>query len=524
MTPENAEGMVKALPTRGARKRRGEAPLGPHLLMAAASGLLGCLSFPRLSWHVFIWFAFVPLLLAVKARGPRTRFVLGLTTGSVGFFGAFYWVGGSAARFLNVSFFAAALLFVLFVLWYAIQFGLFAVLLRTRPGTLSAILLPACLWVPLESGFPAVFPWRLGNVLQPHGPFIQLAAVTGVAGLSFAVMLVNSLLAAAWECRQQRTARLALIAAAALVIAALEVHGRYAVAQVEAAERGVQRLRVALIQGNVSPVWEADAEFVQKSLRVYADLSSAAAEGRPDLIIWPEAALRTDLTRDSAVLDGLFAVAEKAHTNFLVGARNRSEAGDALTSAFLVSPYGNVFGVYDKTRLVPFAEYLPWGFRFLKRWWPGETLGRGTDPGPLLLPGTRTAPSICYEATFPGFFRPAIERGAEFLVNITNDAWFGDSSGPYHHLQAAVMRAVESRRWLLRAANSGVSAFIAPTGRIVSRTELFTQTTLQGEVLLVREQSVYVTYGDWFVYVCLGGAVLLLVASTLGTGTNLTIM
>ena len=124
---------------------------------------------------------------------------------------------------------------------------------------------------------------------------------------------------------------------------------------------------------------------------------------------------------------------------------------------------------------------------------------------PLLLPNARFAVAICYEALFPGFFRQPLNEGAEFLVHLTNDVWLGNTNGPWQHLQAAVLRAVESRRWLVRAANSGVSAVIAPSGRIVARTELFTAATLHERVTLRQDATFYTRWGDWFVFVCLAG-------------------
>ena len=131
----------------------------------------------------------------------------------------------------------------------------------------------------------------------------------------------------------------------------------------------------------------------------------------------------------------------------------------------------------------------------------------------LLLPGARFAVSICYESLWPGFFRPALFDGAEFLVNLTNDIWLGHTSGPWSHLQAAVIRAVESRRWLVRAANSGVSAVIAPTGELVAHSELSTMTTIYERIGLRQEQTFYSRWGDWFVLICLGGVGLKTIAS-----------
>lgn len=473
--------------------------------LATATGFLGGLSFSHPSWHFLIWITFVPLLLSLRGKGLGAGFFLGLMSGTIGFLGACYWIWGSTVRFLVLSPAAAILLFLLFLGWHGLQLALFTVLLQCLPSRLSRVLSPPLLWVVLERFYPTLFPWQLGNALQPHLPFIQLAEVTGGAGLSFAVMLVNSLLARAYEQRQQRRTWLLLLLAPLTIVISLDAYGRWRIGQVERREKGDRALTVALVQGNLPAVREADAAFIQQSLRIYSQLSLSVARMNPDLILWPEAAVRTYLPADHAVGEALFALAEQARTILLVGTIGRTEHGEEFNSAFLISPYGDFLGSYHKTRLLPFVEYLPRPFRVLQGWWSAARLVPGREAGPLLLPGTRMAPSICYEVTVPGFFREAISQGAEFLVSLTNDAWLGNTSGPLQHLQAAVMRAVESRRWLVRAANSGVSAIIAPSGRIVARTELFAQATLQGEIILRRGETLYIRWGDWFGYICLGG-------------------
>jgi apolipoprotein N-acyltransferase len=223
-----------------------------------------------------------------------------------------------------------------------------------------------------------------------------------------------------------------------------------------------------------------------------------------DLIIWPEATVRSSLLTDAAARESVLAVAERSGTPLLFGAMAETEDREQSNSAWLISPHGDLLGSYTKARPLPFAEYRPEPLSFLRRWWPSPQPAAGVEGSMFLLPEVRLAPSICYEATFPGFFRPAVRRGADLLLNLTNDVWFGDSSAPYQHLQAAAMRAVESRRWLVRAANSGVSAIIDPSGRIVSQVPLQTQGALRGTVVLLRSDTLYTRGGNWFVHLCLG--------------------
>jgi apolipoprotein N-acyltransferase len=324
------------------------------------------------------------------------------------------------------------------------------------------------------------------------------------------LVFVNNLLFRAYAGWQGGTACLAPFAAAIGVVLALEAYGQWRLAQVEA-EAPARTITVAVIQGNLPATRALNDEALQQSLRAYAQLSLLAATPTPTLIVWPEVAVRALLRKNDTARDALFALAERVQTPLLVGALDHLPGKALLNSAFLVSPAGELFGVYHKTRVLPFAESAPWPLQGVARWWPSAGFSAGPSPTPLLLPGMRFTASICYESLFPGFFRQAITDGAEFLVNLTNDVWLGGTSGPWSHLQAAVMRAVESRRWFVRAANSGVSAVIAPSGRIVARTAIFTSATLHERLALRDDSTLYIRWGEWFVRVCLSGVCLTVV-------------
>jgi apolipoprotein N-acyltransferase len=481
----------------------------PHpLILAVASGALSALSivFPVLFF--FIWAAFTPLFVSLKAQPAGKRLLLGFTTGLTYFGGAYHWVWWSSIQFFAFPPLVGFALFLCFLVWNGFIFALFAVAFRPQSSTAAHLFFTAMLWVVLERYFPALVPWQFGAILQPHLAAIQLAEVTGGAGLSFFILFVNGLLLHAYEQRRRRTAWGLPMAAAIGVVLTLDVYGRWRLSQLET-ESPVHTLSIAIVQGNAPPMRETTEEAFWRSLQTYSHLSLTAATQKPALIVWPELAVRTTLRMDNTVLDALFTLAEQGGTPLLVGALDHTQRGEALNSAFLVSPAGEFFGVYHKTRLFPFAEFLPWPFHLFARWWPAPSFVAGDDTHALLLPDARFAASICYEAMFPGFFRQALNNGAEFLVHLTNDVWLGNTNGPWQHLQAAVIRAVESRRWLVRAANSGVSAVIAPSGRIVVRTELFTTTTLQGRIALRQDDTLYTRWGDWFVFVCLGSVCLL---------------
>lgn len=514
-------------------------------LLAIASGVLAALSITLPALHWVIWFALVPLFLALPGRTWRVRLLLGWLMGGVYFALGCSWLWGSLLRFFAFSPLLASLVFAGFVLWHGLALAIFTAALRSGGSSTRQLLLPSLLWVVIEQLYPTLFPWPLGNALQPHLPFVQLAEVCGPAGLGFLIVLVNSLLArasgrgAAISSSQEippRYARPPLpkgakfippfekggtggifwfhpFLASLLILLALDGYGRWRIHALETVPTSADTLTIAIIQGNTPAVREVSEEAFQQSWRTYERLTLTAAEAKPDLIIWPEVTLRTFLHEDAGARAALFALVEHAGTLLLTGTLGHTPDRRQGNLALLISPAGEVFGGYQKQRLLPFAESLPWPLSSWSRlddWWPGADFAPGDEAPPLLLPGARFAMAICYEAMIPGFFRRTVLDGAEFLITITNDAWLGDTSAPWQHLRAATLRAVESRRWLVRAANSGVSAIISPSGRVRQRTEVFSEATLQHALTLRTDLTFYTRWGEWFLLVSLAGLVLLL--------------
>ncbi|MBU0575787.1 MAG: apolipoprotein N-acyltransferase, partial [Proteobacteria bacterium] len=188
-----------------------------------------------------------------------------------------------------------------------------------------------------------------------------------------------------------------------------------------------------------------------------------------------------------------------------------------MNSAFLLRPDGTLSGRYDKVHLVPYGEYVP-----LRRFFPfiGKLVAgvgdfkAGKGFYPLTINIHRLGVLICYEAIFPEGAREYKQKGAQILVNITNDAWFGRTSAPYQHLSMTVFRAIETRLYLVRAANTGISSIIDPTGEILSRTGIFERTFLKGEVKIIDERTFYAAYGDLFVYLCGISLLIIFIIST----------
>ena len=274
------------------------------------------------------------------------------------------------------------------------------------------------------------------------------------------------------------------------------------------AAKGAETVNVAVVQGNIDQHMKWDRTFQQATVRKYLALSRQAAEDA-DLIVWPETAAPFYLFHQRQLTASIQAVVDRTGVTHLIGSPAFGLTENGVTyhnSAYLLEPGGGREQRYDKAHLVPFGEYVPF-----KRWLPflGKMAAAAGDftPGPagktLDWRGTPIGVQICYEIIFPQLSRTVVRRHAALLVNLTNDAWYGRSGAPYQHFAMTVLRAVENRRTLVRAANTGISGFVDPAGRILAQTPLFEAGFLKHEVPLLRGQTLYVRWGDWLPKCCI---------------------
>ena len=513
-------------------------PYGRALLMPLVSGVLLFLSFPKFGLGIFAWAALVPLLLALKNCRPGAAMRRGFITGLVFNIGLLYWISyvvvhyGYMPLYMGIG---ATLLLACYLAFYFAAFASGVAWFEQRgiPQILSAPLLFTCLEY-VKSQLLTGFPWEnLAYSQYLSIRLIQIADVTGIYGLTFLIVLVNVVMADLigrfkTGCRGEPAFRRIAVAAAlsAALVIGVTVYGSLRLAQIDKALEGAKEMTLALIQGNIEQDIKWNPLYQQGTLAVYRSLSLGAAAAKPELIIWPETATPfyfqdiDDLHRE--VLD----ITKKSGTSLLFGSPSYQTKGGVTTfynSAFLLSPSGVLSDRYDKVHLVPFGEYVPLRrlFPFMSKIVVGiGDFGSGKGYEPLSFPGFRPGILICYEAIFPAAARTYKRRGADLLVNITNDAWFGRTSAPYQHLSMTAFRAVENRLFAARAANTGISAIIDPAGRIVSQTGLFQRTALTGKVKFIDIKTCYTTYGDVFVYLCSGVLVCLLIISLMKRRTN----
>jgi apolipoprotein N-acyltransferase len=454
------------------------------------------------------------LALAVTAGTPRRAFLEGWIAGLAFFVPLLRWLTHTMTTFSTLTLPLAVLVVLLMAAYLALFWGGVAwalAWLRARLGARTLWLAPA-LWVAAELARTYLlggFPWGLvGYVPSRRLLVIQIAAWGGVYAVSALLLLVNTALAwALVERRWRATAAAGLVAVAAL-------GGALGVGRARLTADDAPTLPVALVQGNIEQAVKWDAAFRAETLRIYGELTRAAAPGSR-LVVWPEAAVPAYLRFEPGAMRWLVELAAAVQVPLLVGAPDAESEGrrvSYLNSAFLVESAG-IRSRYDKIHLVPFGEYVPLKrLLFFVEAIAAEigdfTPGRHATVFPL--EGAPFGTVICYEVIFPDLFRQFVAGGATFMANITNDAWFGDSGGPLQHLAMVPLRAVENGVAVVRAANTGVSALVLPSGEIRATLPLGARGALRADVPLRRGGTFYTRFGDLFAYACaaLSGAAL----------------
>jgi apolipoprotein N-acyltransferase len=484
------------------------------LAMALLSGLLLFLSFPKFGSGILAWVALVPLFHALRDAKPWEGFKTGFLTGLIAHAGILYWISYVVVQYGYLPAYAgiaAVFLLAAYLSLYTACFAMGVVFLRARG---NAVYLSApLLWTVLEfarSHLLTGFPWEnLAYSQYLFGNIIQIADITGTYGITFVIVLINAVLYNVLTAQFRRGRYPAAeIATACAILVVIYGYGYFRTAEIHESLKKAATVEVALVQGNIDQNIKWDARYQSETLDIYRTLSLRAIPAQGGLIVWPETAAPFYFEHPGPLREAVLDVARISGRPLLFGSPCYEEGKGKVSfmnSAYLLRSDGVVTGRYDKVHLVPYGEYVPLRklFPFIGKLVAGVgdfRPGKGFDP--LVSDGRRLGVLICYEAIFPEATRAYKHKGADLLVNITNDAWFGRTSAPYQHLSMTVLRAVETRLYLVRAANTGISAVIDPTGKILSRTNIFERTVLKGGIKFIDEKTFYAAYGDWFVYLC----------------------
>jgi apolipoprotein N-acyltransferase len=491
-------------------------------MAAIFSGLLLTASFPRLAWYPLAWIAWVPLLMAIRGSGWWESFRLGFSAGLAHYLTLLYWVVHTMHHYGHLPLWQCVPILGLMAAYLAAYTGLLTAWMSTRPANLATLILFPVVGVALEyvrAHFLTGFPWELLGYSQFRFlTMIQLADILGVYGVSALVFLVNAgiaflllvLLKLTW--REQPVSIVLVrwgLPLMALVLTATWGYGHQRLNTIAKIALDSPQAEIAVIQGNIDQAQKWNPAYQQATIAKYTRLSRRAVADGAALIIWPETATPFYLFRNQALSNQVLAGIKAAGTDFLVGSPAYSHMEGVLqlrNSAYLIDKDAQLQGSYEKVHLVPFGEYVP-----LKRWMPflGKLVAEVGDFKPGLKgrtldwDGVKLGPLICYEIIFPRLARAMSVEGAHLLVSQTNDAWFGRTSAAYQHFSMGVFRAVENRRGLVRAANTGISGYIDPTGQILQQTDLFEDRSLTRSVALLDTPSIYTRIGDLFAQICL---------------------
>ena len=485
-----------------------------EFLLILISAILLVLPFHFGELWILSFFAFVPYFCALENKSAIDAAVLSFIFGFVFYVCLGYWL-----TLVNV------IAFLVMAAYLSLYFAAFGMAAASFQKSARSILFIPAFWVVMEylrGWILSGIPWALlAHSQWKNIPFIQIADVTGVWGVSFFVMMVNFILfrlLSAVRSREKGSIAFLLGVLGAVLILVM-VYGTITLRSRDAFYKSPKekaRLRVSVIQGNIPQDQKWNAKIKGIIFEKYKRLTLMAAVEKSDLIVWPETSFPGYIEDEPILASQLRSLVRQSRTDVLVGAPTLGDIEKGLrfyNSAILYGPDGEEKKRYHKVHLVPFGEFVPFQplFGFIRNFFPIGHFSAGSEKTLFILESryqkipikARFSTLICYEDIFPGLVRDFCKGGADFLINMTNDAWFGKTTAPYQHAQASVFRAVENRVNVVRATNTGYSCFISPEGRILARVEddgreIFVTGHKGHDLILRRTPSFYTRFGDVF--------------------------
>ena len=461
-----------------------------YFALALLSGALLILVFPKYDLRFLAPFALAPLLfVSAQTEGPLTRFGFGWAAGIFYWFGVCTWIQFVLEVHGGMEKWAAWGAFLLFCVLKALHLALFSTLAGPLLYRWYALPSIAALWVGLERTHGTFgFAWlALGNAGVDMSIPLRLAPFVGVYGVSFVLMMLSVALAAV-ALRQPRRYLLPLLSLPLLLLLPAVPLG------IPAQERAL------VVQPNVDP--ETEWTFASR-LELEKRLLALSTSLPANLVVWPELPAPLYYYEDQDFHDAAGQLARRQHF-FLFGTVAYTDRREPLNSAVLLGPDGNPAGRYDKIFLVPFGEFIPPAFSWVSR--ITHEIGDfvpGHDSNVLVAGPNQLGVFICYESAFPHLVRQLPLHGADVLLNLSNDGYFGHSAAREQHLSLVRMRAVENRRFIVRSTNDGITAAIDPAGRVLKKLPAYTQVAALMPYAGVADTTFYTRHGDWFAWSCL---------------------
>jgi len=470
------------------------------------------LALPGLHWWPLALLTPGLLLAAVEGAGVRRALVVGWFGGSVHWSLTVGWVTAVLRVYGGMSWAASAGSVLLMAVILGAGWAVVAAVTAAVPDAWRPWMLPVA-WVAMEVGWryqPWRFPWNpVAATMTAWPPLLGSLPVWGAAGLGWAVLAVGAGLATAVRGRGRRGgATLAAVAVAALVVASV-------VAPSPRSEG--ETVQVAMIQPGTSQSERWDPSTWRETSERVFELTADAASRGAELVLWPEGAVAYRLETDTAYVERVTRLASTLGVEIVLNSIGATSDGGYANSAYLVTTDRVSPVRYDKVKLVPFGEYVPgWASMLFSDSLVREVGRFEPGVGPVTLPAcVPLAVAICYEVVFPDLIAAQVRDGAQLLVTLTNDGWYGDSWAPRQHWAQAVLRAVETRRWVVRAALSGISGAIDPTGVAHGRMEVGESGVAVVDVRALGGLTPRVRWGDWWTVMCVVVTGLLLIAGNI---------
>lgn len=500
-----------------------------RIAMAVLSGILLVVIQPPVSLYPIAYISLVPLFHSLKRSDIRHNFIMGFFAGITAHLGQIYWIVIAMNRYGGLDIYTSITVMLLLVLYLAVYVGMFTASSFFLNDKLSVPFFVSApfIWVLLEYVRGVLFtgfPWSFLAHSQ-HGflTLIQAASITGTYFLSFLIVAANCILYGLFTvfCRRRTNGhkhKAGFIVYTIIIIAFFVASCVYGHMRLKTPYEG--NLKAVIVQGNIKQDVKWDESFKIGTMNKYLMKTSESGRGA-DIVVWPETAMPFVFDDEKHINVFIREAPVVLQTSLLFGTVSRDRLGKYRNSAYFIDSNGSQAGVYSKVHLVPFGEYtplvayLPFLLKFTAA---GGDFAPGESHSPIDTPLGKIGMLICYEGTFPKITVETVKKGAEVLVNLTNDAWYDRTSAPYQHLVFYIFRAIEADRYVLRAANTGISTIIDPRGRIRQQTGLFEEDIISGTFSLKNDKTPYVIYGDYFIllsFVCLLLACLTKMSGTL---------